>query len=161
MVENIEVRLPSSWTKTNIEIANEVLSALELNWSVPKDKVGVKVEDGWVTLEGELAWNYQREAAKNAVHYLTGVKGVSNNIKIKSESHDVIEQKDVEKAMARSWALDDNNIQIIVSGTTVTLFGTVTSWYQKEEAERIAWNTIGIWHVNNELVIDYDYIVFD
>jgi osmotically-inducible protein OsmY len=144
-------------TKTNTEIANEVLSALKSNWSVPKDKVKVKVEDGWVTLEGELPWNYQKEAAKSAVNYLTGVKGVTNNIKIKSESHDAIEQKDVERAIGRSWAVDDNDISVKVTGTTVTLSGTVTSWYQKEEAGRIAWNTPGIWHVQNDLTVDYYY----
>lgn len=157
LVEKIEVHFPSEWTKTNAEIANEVLSALNANWSVPKDKVTVKVEDGWVTLEGELPWNYQKEAAKSAVHYLTGVKGVINNIKIKSETHDAIEKKDVENAIGRSWAVDDTDIQVEVSGTTVTLTGTVDSWYQKEEAARIAWNTPGIWHVKNELVVDYYY----
>jgi len=158
VVEKIEVKFPSSWTKTNAEIANEVLSALKTNWSVPYDKVTVKVEDGWVTLEGELPWNYQREAAKSAVNYLTGVKGVTNNIKIKSASHDTIEQKDVEDAIARSWSVDDNDISVNVSGTTVTLNGTVTSWYQKEEAGRIAWNTPGIWRVNNELTVDYYHV---
>ena len=157
LVEKIEVKFPSAWTKTNAEIANEVLTALKLNWSVPKDKVTVKVEDGWVTLGGELAWNYQKEAAKSAVHYLTGVKGVINNIKIKSETHDAIEQKDVEHAIGRNWAVDDSDIHVKVSGTTVTLTGTVDSWYQKEEAGRIAWNTPGIWHVKNELVVDYYY----
>ena len=88
LVEKIEVKFPSSWLKTNDEIAKEILTALNANWSVPKDKVTVKVEDGWVTLEGELPWNYQREAAKSAVNYLIGVKGVTNNIKVKSETHD-------------------------------------------------------------------------
>ena len=99
----------------------------------------------------------QKEAAKSAVHYLTGVKGVINNIKIKSETHDAIEKKDVENAIGRSWAVDDSDIQVEVSGTTVTLTGTVDSWYQKDEAGRIAWNTPGIWHVKNELVVDYYY----
>jgi osmotically-inducible protein OsmY len=161
LVEKIEVKFSNSWTKTNAEIANEVLSALKSNWLVPKDKVTVKVEDAWVTLEGELPWNYQKEAAKTAVHYLTGVKGVSNNIKIKSESHDAIEKKDVEAAIGRSWSIDDSDINVSVSGTTVTLSGTVNSWYQKEEAGRIAWNTPGIWHVNNELAVDYYYALAD
>jgi osmotically-inducible protein OsmY len=155
LVEKIEVKFPSTWSKTNAEIANEVLSALKSNWSVPKDKVTVKVEDGWVTLEGELPWNYQKEAAKSAVNYLMGVKGVTNNIKIKSGSHDAIEKKDVEDAIRRSWSVDDSDINVSVSGTTVTLTGTVNSWYQKEEAARIAWNTPGIWHVKNELEVDY------
>jgi osmotically-inducible protein OsmY len=157
LVENIEVKIPNSWTKTSAEIASEVLVALKSNLSVPKDKVTVKVEDGWVSLEGELAWNYQKEAAKNAVNYLTGVKGVTNNIKIKSETHDAIEKKDVEDAIGRSWSVDDSDISVSVSGTTVTLSGMVNSWYQKEEAGRIAWNTPGIWHVKNELAVDYYY----
>jgi len=161
LVEKIEVKFPSAWTKTNLEIANEVLAALKSNWSVPKDKVTVKVESGWVTLEGELPWNFQREAAKNAVNFLTGVKGVTNNIEIKSDSHDAIEQKDIEEAIARNWSINDRNIEVSVAGTTVTLSGTVGSWYQKEEAGRMAWNTPGIWHVNNELAIDYYYALVD
>lgn len=157
LVEKIEVKFPSTWSKTDAEIANEVLIGLKNDWSVPNDKVTVKVEDGWVTLEGELPWNYQKESAKNAVNYLMGVKGVTNNITIKSESYDAIEKKDVEDAIRRSWSVDDTDINVSVSGTTVTLTGTVDSWYQKEEAARIAWKTVGIWHVNNELVVDYEY----
>jgi osmotically-inducible protein OsmY len=154
LVEKIEVKFPNSWTKTNAEIATEVLKALKSNWSIPNDKVTVKVEDGWVTLEGDLPWNFQREDAKKAVNYLAGVKGITNNIKIKSEIHDTIEQNDVEEAIARSWSINDNDIKVKVSGKTVTLTGTVTSWYQKEEAAKMAWNTPGIWHVNNELEVE-------
>jgi osmotically-inducible protein OsmY len=161
LVENIEVKFPNSWSKSDAEVANEVLGALKSNWSVPKDKVTVMVENGWVTLEGELPWNYQKEAAKNAINFLSGVKGVTNNIKIKSESHDSIEKKDVENAIARSWSVDDSDIKVEVSGSTVTLTGTVDSWYQKEEASRIAWNTPGIWHVKNELEVDYYFSLVD
>jgi osmotically-inducible protein OsmY len=157
VVEKIEVKFANSFTKTNLEIANEVLSALKSDWSIPNDKVTVKVENGWVTLEGELPWNYQKDAAKSAVSQLTGVKGVSNEIKIKSETHDAIEQKDVENALARDLSNDDNDIHVKVSGTKVTLTGTVKSWYHKEEAGRIAWKTPGIWHVQNDLAVDYYY----
>jgi osmotically-inducible protein OsmY len=157
LVENIEVKFPNSWTKTDAEVAAEVLIGLKANWSVPNEKISVKVENGWVTLAGDLHWNFQREAAKGAVNYLAGVKGVTNNIKIKSETQDAIEKKDVEDAIARSWTVDDSDIKVSVSGTTVTLSGTVNSWYQKEEASRIAWNTPGIWNVENELAVDYEY----
>ncbi len=157
LVEKIEVKIPNSWTKTNAEIAKEVTNALESNWSVPSDKVKVEVEDGWVTLEGELPWNYQKEAAKSAVNYLTGVKGVFNNITIKSDTQDAIEKENVVDAIARSWSVDDSDINVSVSGTTVTLSGTVDSWYQKEEADRIAWKTPGICNVKNELAVDYEY----
>ena len=157
VVEKIEVKFANSFTKTNLEIANEVLSALKSDWSIPNDKVTVKVENGWVTLEGELPWNYQKDAAKSAVSQLTGVKGVSNEIKIKSETHDAIEQKDVENALARDLSNDDNDIHVKVSGTKVTLTGKVKSWYHKDEAGRIAWKTPGIWHVQNDLAVDYYY----
>lgn len=155
IVENIKVKFPNIGSKTDAEIATEVLSALKANWSIPKDKISVKVEEGWVTLEGDLPWNFEKEAAKKAVNYLTGVKGITNNIKIKSEILDTIEQSEVENAISRSWSINDNNIKVKVSGTTVTLTGTVTSWYQKEEAARMAWNTPGIWQVKNELEVDH------
>jgi len=161
VVEKIEIKFSSSWNKSNADIAKEVLTALKSRWDVPSDKVKVKVEDGWITLEGELSWNYQKEAAKNAINYLTGVKGVTNNITIKSESHDAIEKKDVEKALARNWSINTQDIKVKVAGTKVTLTGTVSSWYQKDEAGRIAWNTPGIWSVDNELVIEYDYSYAD
>ncbi|WHF52795.1 BON domain-containing protein [Chryseobacterium gotjawalense] len=156
LVENIEVKIPSAWSKTDVQVANEVLAALKADWSVPNDKVSVKVEDGWVTLEGELPWNFEKEAAGNAVKYLTGVKGVINNIKIKSEVHDKIEQKTIKNALRRS-AIDDSEIEVSVSGTTATLTGVVNSWYAKEEASRIAWKTPGIWHVKNDLAVGYEY----
>jgi osmotically-inducible protein OsmY len=161
LIENIEVKFTSAWTKTNEQIANEVLVALKSNWSIPNDKVTVTVENGWVTLDGELPWNSQKEAAKSAVNYLSGVTGVTNNIKIKSESHDAIEKKEVEAAIGRSWSVDDSDINVSVSGTTVTLTGMVSSWYQKDEAGRIAWNTPGIWNVKNELEVDYYYALAD
>jgi osmotically-inducible protein OsmY len=157
VVEKIEIKFNSSWNKSNADIANEVLNALKSNWVVPKDKVKVKVEDGWITLDGELPWNYQREAAKNSVNYLSGVKGVTNNIKVKSETHDEIEKEKVESALNRNWSLNSKDVKVKVSGTKITLTGAVGSWYQKEEAERIAWSTPGVWSVNNDLFVEYGY----
>ena len=155
VVENIEIKLSSLWNKSNVDIANEVITALKSNWVVPKDKVKVKVEDGWISLVGEVPWNYQKEAAKKAVTYLSGVTGVTNNIKIKSETHDEIEKEKVELAFSRNWSLISQDVKVKVSGTNITLTGTVSSWYQKEEAGRIAWNTPGVWVVDNELVVEY------
>ncbi|MEO8254515.1 MAG: BON domain-containing protein [Flavobacterium sp.] len=157
VVEKVEVKYSNGYTKSDNEIATEVLKALSDSWSIPNDKVKVKVENGMVTLEGELSWNYQREDAKKAITYLPGVKSVINSIKIKSEVHDAIEKKDVEKALARSWAFDSDDIAVKVNGTNVTLSGVVGSIYQKEEAGRLAWKTPGIWTVENDLVVEYDY----
>lgn len=156
LIEQIKVKFPNNYSKTDAEVVDEVFKALKNTWSLPKDKITVKVENGWVSLEGELPWNYQREDARNAVRYLKGVTGVSNNIKIKSEMNDAIEKRDIENALRRG-SIDDSEIHVAVKGTTVTLTGIANSWYQKEEAERIAWKTPGIWHVNNQLEIDYYY----
>jgi len=156
VVEKIEVQYGSNGKITDNEIANEVLNAFKWNWEVPNNKVKVKVENGWVTLEGELQWNYQKGAAKKAVSSLTGVEGVSNNITIKSETNDEIEKVDIELALGRNWSINNRDIHVKVKGNIVTLNGTVRSLYQKDEAGRIAWNAPGVWVVNNELAIDYN-----
>ena len=103
LVEKIEVRYPSTYSKTNGEIATEVVTALKTRWDVPKDKVKVKVEDGWITLTGDLGWNFQRDAAQDAIESLMGVTGVTNNIKIKSESMEAAEKTSIENALKRNW----------------------------------------------------------
>ncbi len=155
VAENIEVNYGSSFIKNDTEIATEILNAWRWNWEVPESKIKVKVENGWVTLEGELRWNYQKEAAKKTVINLMGVRGVYNNISIKTEDHDAIEEGIIEKAFDRSW-INDSDIEVKVTGHTVNLKGTVSSIYQREEAGRIAWNTPGIWLLSNDLVVDYD-----
>ena len=160
VVENITIKY-NDFFKNDNDIAIEVLKALNNNWSVPKDIVKVKVEDGWVTLDGELPWNYQRDAAKSSINYLMGVKGVTSDIKIKSKVSDAIEKKHVENALARHWSINARDIGVEVSGTMVTLTGNVTSLYQKEEAGRIAWNTPGVLSVNNKLEVEYDYSFID
>ena len=155
VVEKIEIKFIQGGKKDDNEIATEILNALKWNWEVPNDSVKVKVENGWVSLSGQLPWNYQKDAAQKAVNKLDGVKGVSNDIRIRSESSDAIEKKLIESALDRNWSIDNGDIDVVVSGTKVTLNGTVDSWYQKQEAGRIAWNAPGVWNVDNELVVDY------
>lgn len=114
------------------------------------------VENGWVTLEGEVPWNYQREEARRAVSSLMGIKSVTNNLKIKSDAHDMLEKESIDRALARNRSTDDDDIDVKVSGHDVKLSGVVHSMYQKVEAERIAWNAPGVWSVKNELEIEYD-----
>ena len=162
VVQKIEIRfVGNSSKKDDNDIAAEVLNAYQWNVEVPRDKVKVKVEKGWVTLEGELEWNFQKEAAKKAVRDLSGVVGVTNNITIKADTQDEIERKDIESALERNWSLSDREIKVKVSGTKVTLTGTVDSWYQKSEAARIAWKARGVWSVDNESVVDYAYELAD
>ena len=162
VVEKIDVKFSSSWAKTSDgDIATEVLNAFKWNWRIPNDKVKVKVESGWVTLEGELEYGYQSEAAKDAVKNLLGVASVVNNITIKPTIAEVAEKADIESALRRNWSIYDTDIDVKVSGHKATLSGTVDSWYQKEEAGRIAFNAPGVWSVDNELIVDYDYSLMD
>ncbi len=162
VVEKIEIKYSNIWAKKDDnEIATEVVNAFKWNSHIPKDNVHVKVEKGWVTLDGEVQWNYQKEAAKTIVKNLMGVMGVSNNIQIKSETHDVVEKYDIEDALMRNWTVNDQDIHVKVEGTKVTLSGKVGSWFQKEEAERIAWNAPGIWNIDNLLAVDYGLSLID
>jgi len=155
VVEKIEIRYSGSGAKkSDADIATEIVNAFKWNWEFPGDKIKARVEKGWVTLEGELEWNFQSSAASKAVKNLLGVTGVSNNIRIKSRSEDSIEKADIESAIKRNWSISDLDILVKVSGHQATLSGTVESWYQKDEAGRIAWNAPGVWNVENELVVD-------
>jgi osmotically-inducible protein OsmY len=156
VVEKIEIKLGTWGTKNDNEIATEVVNAFKWSWEVPADKIKVQVEKGWVTLDGEVNWNYQREAAKNAIRNLLGVHGVRNNLTVKSTSEDEIEKKGIENALLRNWSINAKDIHVNVAGTKVTLTGKVHSWYQKDEAERMAWNAPGVWTVNNDLAIEYN-----
>ena len=156
VIEKIKVQFDSLLNKDDNEIAHNVLNAFNWNWEVPKDKIKITVENGWVRLEAELQWNYQKEAAKKSVHNLVGVKGISNDIIIKSEANDKIEKGNIESALARHWSLNSEDIQVEVSDNKVTLSGIVDSWYERTEAERIAWNAPGVWQVQNELVLEFE-----
>ncbi|AMR30009.1 ornithine aminotransferase [Mucilaginibacter sp. PAMC 26640] len=154
VAEDITIKFPSDFRKSDTEIAKEVIDALKANW-IPDGKVKAFVENGWVKLEGAVHWNFQKDAAKNAVKPLMGVIGVTNEIKIQAESHDEIETKEIEEALARNWSVSDQGIEVKVNGSRVTLTGSVHSLYQKDEADRIAWNAPGVCEVDNELYIDY------
>ena len=156
VVEEIKVQSLCNCTKKSDEqIATEVLNALKSNWEIASDKIQVKVEDGWVTLSGELDWNHQKEATRTATANLSGVKWLTNNITIKSETTARVEKEDVENALKRNWTLEDKNIRVSVLNNAVTLSGSVHSWFQKDEASRIAWNALGITNVDNQLTVDF------
>lgn len=156
LVEDIEVKLPDPRSKTDVEIAGEIIAAFNANSFIPQEKITVKVENGWVDLDGEVSWEYIRDITENAIRYLPGVKGIYNNIIINPEIQNTVEKKDVEQALKRS-SIDSSEINVSVSGTTVTLTGNVHTWHQKEEAGRIVWKTPGIQDVKNKLTVDYEY----
>lgn len=156
VVEKIEIKYPNNWAKRDDDdIAAEIVNAFKWNLEIPSNKVKAKVEKGWVTLEGELIWKFQSNAAATAVKNLEGVSGVSNNIKIKSQTEDVVEKAAIEDALERNWSVSDQNIHVNVSGHKATLTGTVDFWYQKDEASRIAWKAPGVWSVENDLIVEH------
>jgi osmotically-inducible protein OsmY len=158
LVEKIEIKHHNSSSKLDdTEIAQNITQALKWNLEVPKEKVRVKVEHGWITLEGELQWKYQSDCVIGSVKNLLGVTGISNKIKIKPSSEDTIELQNIVEALRRNWSIDDRNIEVSLKNHNVVISGKVNSWYEKNEAERIAWNAPGVWNVINELVVDYHY----
>jgi osmotically-inducible protein OsmY len=157
VVEKIDVRYDHSGKKTDDDIAIDVLKSLKNHWNVPDERIKVEVEDAWITLNGDVTWNYQRDAAKNAIENIPGVKGVTNNIRIRSEHKVELEKKLIEKALRRHWSINANDIHVAINGNEVILTGRVTSMYQKEEAAKIAWKIPGVWSVNNKLEVDYNY----
>ena len=154
VVEKIEVKSIFSDQKTDNEIATAALKALKWSLHSESNKIKVKVEDGWISLEGQLTWNHQKETAKRSVASISSVKGVFNYITIDSELKDQIEKEDIEKALTRNWSIDDHAIEVSVSGNKVQLKGKVLSLYQKEEAGKMAWNAPGVSTVENLLEVE-------
>jgi osmotically-inducible protein OsmY len=158
VVEEIKIKFNDLYEKiTDNEIATEILKALKWNTQTPSDKIKIKVENGWVTLEGELEWNYQKEEAKDIIKNLSGVMGIINNISIKSNFEDKIEKSDIESALSRNSFINTNKIKVKVANHAVTLTGEVRSWFEKDKSSQIAWKAKGVWTVNNDLAIEYIY----
>ena len=154
IAEDIEISYRSSLNKTDTKIANAAISAIEWNASVPNDKVIVEVDNGWITLLGELEKAYQKEAARRTVEYLSGVKGVTNNITLNQNTiqpHDIKDK--INQAFKRSAMIDALSITIETTDHAVKLTGKVRSVKEKKEAEKAAFNAPGVYAVQNELKV--------
>jgi osmotically-inducible protein OsmY len=153
VANDIEVRLRSVDEKPDPEIAREAVAAIKSQLPYSWENIKVVVKGGWVNLEGEVEWQFQRDTAEKTVRRMQGVKGVSNLIKLKPRAQPSEIKRKIQEAFKRNAELDANRIVVEAKGTEVVLKGTVRSWAEREEAERVAWSAPGVIKVVNEIVV--------
>lgn len=151
----MDVTLAGLSKRTDADIARSVENVLQWTTYLPKDHVKVMVENGWVTLSGQVDWEYQRQAATGAVRYLMGVTGVSDQITTKPKVSSTAVKSDIEAALKRRAKADAHRISVEVQGADVTLTGKVHSWSERDLARYTAWGTAGVQHVFDHLTVGY------
>ena len=153
VAEELHVKLPGTIDLSDTDIAHRAVNAMKWDVEVPDAKLKVRVDKGWITLEGEVDWNFERQAAERAVRYLTGVKGVSNQIRITPHvsAYDVSAR--IKEALRRSADTEAAKIEVESQGGRVTLRGSVHSWAERADAERGGWAAPGVTNVEDRLTV--------
>jgi osmotically-inducible protein OsmY len=153
VAEEIEVRLPFDTKRTDDDIAAAAIERLAWNVTVPKDSVNVKVENGWVTLTGQVDWWYQKDAVEQDIRPLHGVIGVSNQTTIKPRVNTTTLSDEITHALHRSWFFNPENVHVRADGGKVVLTGTVSSLHDKQVAAQTAWAAPGATNVENNITV--------
>jgi len=153
VANDIEVRMPSVDERPDPEIARDAVAAIKSQLPISSEHIKVVVKNGWVTLEGQVEWQYQRNTAENAVRRIKGVKGVTNLVQLKPRAEPSAIKQKILEAFKRNAELDANRIQVETDGSKVILKGTVRSWIEREEAERVAWSAPGVTQVEDRIVV--------
>lgn len=151
----LDVALPGSSNRSDVDIARTAKNVLEWTTNWPKDHVKVMVEKGWVTISGEVDYEYQRQLASSSVRHLMGVTGVSNQVTIKSKLTSSTVKLDIEAALKRRALTDAQEIMVTVNGSKVTLTGVVHSWSERDMVSDSVWNTPGVTDVNDNISVAY------
>jgi osmotically-inducible protein OsmY len=153
VAEGIQVRLPRSLQRSDEDLAGAVAHVLEWNILVPHDRVKVQVQDGLVTLRGEVDWWYQKNAAEEAVRCLMGVVLFNNEIRVKPPVKPLDVKDEIESAFRRNALLDSRRVTVETRGGSVILSGNVRNWAERAEAQWTAWAAPGVSEVENNIII--------
>ena len=153
VADDLNVRLLAGHERSDTDIAQAAVAALKWNTLVPADRVTVAVTNGWLTLRGNLEWQFQKTAATGAVRNLTGVKGIANEIIVKPQVNTADVQAKIEAAFKRSAEIDARRVHVAAQSGKVVLTGNVRSWAERREAERVAWAAPGVTQIDDRITI--------
>jgi osmotically-inducible protein OsmY len=153
VANDLEVRLPNIDERPDPEIARDAIERIKSELPYAWDKTRVVVKNGWLTLEGEVEWRYQRERAEEAVRRVRGIKGVVNSIQVKPHVAPMEIRRKIEEALRRAAEIDASRVTVETNGGEVILRGSVRSWAERQEAERAAWSAPGVMNVDDRIIV--------
>ncbi|MDY7578660.1 BON domain-containing protein [Herbaspirillum sp. RTI4] len=155
VVDDIELKIPGASQRNDLDIAESSLTALKLNALIPRERIKLAVENGWITLDGEVDWQYQRIAVEDALKFMLGVKGITNKIMVKPVALISDIQTKIRNALIRNAQIDASQITVETSGNKAILGGKVRSWAERQQAETAAWSAPGISNIENNIHVNF------